>query len=236
MKRINCFVVAGLLIILGSCSKPNINVKLVSPVDTISYYIGILTAKNLQGNTGVENINPRAIAMGFEKVFSKDSIKVTDMEMQRRLQSYFSELQKINGEKSLKEGQEFLEKNKKNPGIVTLPDGLEYTVIKDGNGAKPDSGDVVNVNYIGSNIDGKEFENSLKMGGAPVKIPIGRTVKGFSEALLKMKVGSKWKLFIPADLGYGSRGNQRIKPNSVLIFEIELLSIEPKVAAPAKKK
>ncbi len=227
MRRISCFVVVGILLIISSCNKPNIKVKLASQIDTVSYYIGVLSAKSLQKNNGVERINPEALAMGYAQVYANDSIKTPDMEMQRKVQSYIVELQKVSGEKNLKEGQEFLDKNKNNPGIILLPDGLQYKVIKEGNGPKPDSTDVVSINYIGSTIDGKEFDNSYKTG-TPLKIPVSNSIKGFSEALKMMKVGSKWKLFIPAKLAYGERNMQRIKPNSVLIFDIELLEIVPK--------
>jgi len=237
MKKISCLVVIGLLIISSSCNKPNVRVKLTSQIDTVSYYIGILYAKHMASNPGCEKVNPQAIAMAFDQVFSKDSIKVTDAEIQRKLQSYFGELQKVNAEKNLKEGQDFLEKNKNSPGIVVFPDGLQYKVIKEGNGPKPDSTDIVSVNYVGTTIDGKEFDSNAKTG-QPAKFPVVGVIKGFSEALLRMKVGSKWKLFIPANLGYGERSNPRIKGNSVLIFDLELLDIEHKAPAkaPAKKK
>ncbi len=239
MRRYSCFVVFGLLLILGSCNKPNIKVKLTSQFDTLSYYMGLVYAKNLQSYPGVEKVNPLAVAMAFDQVFSKDSIRITDMELRKRLQSIFGELQRITGEKNLKSGHEYLEKNKNNPGVITLPDGLQYKIIKDGNGPKPDPNDIVNVNYVGTTIDGKEFDSSKRAGG-PVKISLGTGpgsgIKGFTEALLMMKVGSKWKIFIPSDLAYGPRANQRLSANSVLIFDVDLLGIEPKAPPASKKK
>lgn len=239
MRRFICFAAAG-IIILGSCTRPQVHVRLISQVDTVSYYLGLFYAKNLKSNPDFTKVNPEAVAMAFDQVFSKDSIKVTDAEIQTKLNAYFRNLQKIGGERNLKEGQDFLKKNMKNPGVVVLPSGLQYIVEKQGNGPKPDTTDVVSVQYIGTFIDGKEFDSTVKRG-APAKFPVIGVVKGFTEALLKMNVGSKWKIFIPSELGYGARGPQRIKPNSVLIFEVELLGIEPKTnkapaLPPARKK
>jgi FKBP-type peptidyl-prolyl cis-trans isomerase FklB len=131
------------------------------------------------------------------------------------------------------EGDKFLEENKKKSGVITTPSGLQYEVIKEGTGPQPDSTDVVSVHYKGTLINGEEFDSSIKRG-TPEKFGVTGVIPGWTEALLKMKVGSKWKLVIPSNLAYGERGaGRQIKPNSVLVFEMELLNIEPK-AAPAK--
>ena len=129
-------------------------------------------------------------------------------------------------EKNKKDGEAFLAENKTKPGVVTLPDGLQYKVITNGTGAIPLSNDLVTVNYRGTFIDGKEFDDSAK-AGHPVQFAVGNVVRGWTEALLQMKAGSKWQLFVPSDLAYGERGRPGIPPNSVLIFEIELISTEP---------
>ena len=129
-------------------------------------------------------------------------------------------------EKNKKDGEAFLAENKTKPGVVPLPDGLQYKVITNGSGATPLSNDMVTVNYRGTFIDGKEFDNSAKTGH-PMQYAVGNVIRGWTEALLQMKAGSKWQLFVPSDLAYGERGRPGIEPNSVLIFEIELISAEP---------
>lgn len=234
MKRISILLVAT-LVILSSCGKLS-KPKLATEKDTITYYIGVLQARGLKQNlkqSDFDHFRPEVYARAFKEVFDGDSIKFTEMQMQMKLQSFFQKLQTQNSEKSLKEGNEFLEKNKKNPGVVVTSSGLQYQVIKEGNGPKPDSSDAVSVYYKGSLIDGKEFDSSK---GTPVSLSLKGVIPGMTEALLKMPVGSKWKLFIPSRLGYGEnvRPGGAIKPNSVLIFEVEVLGIDPKKKEEAK--
>jgi FKBP-type peptidyl-prolyl cis-trans isomerase FklB len=127
-----------------------------------------------------------------------------------------------------KAGQEFLEANKSKPGVITLPDGLQYKILKEGDGPKPTASDTVSCNYRGTLTNGKEFDSSYKRG-QPSSFPVSGVIKGWTEALQLMPVGSKWELYIPADLAYGDRGaGQDISPGDTLIFEIELLGIENK--------
>ncbi len=128
-------------------------------------------------------------------------------------------------EKNKKDGDAFLAENKTKPGVVTLPDGLQYLVITNGSGATPMMNDTVTVNYRGTFIDGKEFDSSAKTGH-PAQFPVGNVIRGWTEALMQMKAGSKWQLFVPSELAYGERGRPGIQPDSVLIFEIELLATE----------
>jgi FKBP-type peptidyl-prolyl cis-trans isomerase len=128
-------------------------------------------------------------------------------------------------EKNKKDGEAFLAKNKTKPGVVTLPDGLQYKIITNGSGATPMTNDTVTVNYRGTFIDGKEFDSTAK-AGHPVQFTVGNVIRGWTEALMRMKAGSKWQLFVPSELAYGERGRPGIQPNSVLIFEVELISIE----------
>ena len=129
---------------------------------------------------------------------------------------------KTNAEKAA--GAKFLEENKKKPGVITLPSGLQYEIITKGTGAIPKATDTVKANYVGTLTDGKEFDNSYKRNEA-LTIPVSGVIRGWTEALEMMPVGSKWKLYIPSDLGYGDRGAGPIPPGSTLIFEIELLDI-----------
>ncbi len=135
-------------------------------------------------------------------------------------------------EKNKKEGEAFLAENKTKPGIVTLPDGLQYKIITNGSGATPIMSDSVTVNYRGTFIDGKEFDSSAK-AGHPAQFGVGNVIHGWTEALMQMKVGSKWQLFVPSELAYGERGRPGIQPNTMLIFDIELVSIEHQLSAPA---
>ncbi len=126
---------------------------------------------------------------------------------------------------NLKAGQEFLENNKTKPGIAALPSGLQYEVIKQGNGEKPSAVDKVTCHYHGTLIDGTVFDSSVKRG-QPATFPLNMVIKGWTEGLQLMNVGSRWRFFIPADLGYGNRQvGSHIGPNSTLIFEVELLGI-----------
>ena len=130
--------------------------------------------------------------------------------------------------KNKAEGVAFLATNKNNPGVITLPDGLQYLVISNGDGETPTASSTVTVNYRGSLVDGTEFDSSYKRG-QPATFPVTGVIRGWTEALQLMKVGSKWKLFIPSDLAYGPQGNRGIPPNSVLIFDVELLNIKAPV-------
>jgi FKBP-type peptidyl-prolyl cis-trans isomerase FklB len=130
--------------------------------------------------------------------------------------------------KNKAEGQAFLAKNKTAPGVVTLPSGLQYKILKAGEGKKPTISDTVVCNYRGTFINGTEFDSSYKRN-QPLSFPVSGVIKGWTEALQLMPVGSKWQLFIPSDLAYGERGaSGAIPPNSMLIFEVELLSIQGK--------
>jgi FKBP-type peptidyl-prolyl cis-trans isomerase len=128
-----------------------------------------------------------------------------------------------------KEGEAFLAANKNKEGVVTLPSGLQYKILKEGAGPKPTATDSVVCNYRGTLLDGTEFDSSYKRG-QPVTFPVNRVIKGWTEALQLMPVGSKWQLFVPAELAYGPRGGAggAIGPNATLIFEVELISIENK--------
>jgi FKBP-type peptidyl-prolyl cis-trans isomerase FklB len=134
--------------------------------------------------------------------------------------------QKVDGDKNKKAGEEFLAANQKKEGVITLPSGLQYKILKTGTGAKPTSDQTVKCHYRGTLIDGTEFDSSYKRGEA-AEFPVSGVIKGCTEALQLMPVGSKWQLFVPSDLGYGERGaGQMIGPNAALIFDVELISIK----------
>jgi FKBP-type peptidyl-prolyl cis-trans isomerase len=137
--------------------------------------------------------------------------------------------------KNQAEGEAFLAANKTKPGVVTLPDGLQYKVITEGAGQTPTPNDMVSVNYRGTFVDGSEFDGSDK-SGHPAQFPVGAVIHGWTEALEKMTVGSKWELYIPSDLAYGPNGRPPvIGPDKTLIFEVELLSTAPQPAPPPRQ-
>jgi FKBP-type peptidyl-prolyl cis-trans isomerase FklB len=196
----------------------------LTSIDSLSYSIGVQVA-DFYKNQGVEKMNSTMVKKAFDDVYNNITLLISqeqaNMTIQQKLQQYMSV--KINAEKE--EGIKFLEANKKRPEVVTLPSGLQYEILTKGTGPVPKSTDTVKANYIGSLIDGKEFDNSYKRG-QPLEIPVSGVIQGWVEALQLMPVGSKWKLFIPSDLGYGDRGaGGAIPGGAALIFTIELLEI-----------
>jgi len=161
-------------------------------------------------------------------------------QFQKKMQAKAMAMQAEMAAKSKVEGETFLTTNKNNPGVVTLPSGLEYKVLTAGDGPIPNASSMVTVNYRGTLINGTEFDSSAKVGH-PLQINVtGGIIKGWTEALQLMKVGSKWQLFVPSNLAYGERGTRGIPPNTALIFEVELLGIQapkapPVTPAPAAK-
>jgi len=201
--------------------------------DKVSYSIGINLGKNFK--TQQIDINPDILLRGIKDGFSGNKQLLNDQEVnqtmmtfQEELMARQQELRKRLGEKNMAEGEAFLAENKKREGIKTLPDGLQYKVIKEGSGNKPTLSDTVTTHYKGTLIDGTEFDSSYRRG-QPATFPVNGVIAGWTEALQLMTVGSKWQLFIPPDLAYGERGTGRgIGPNATLIFEIELISIQEK--------
>jgi FKBP-type peptidyl-prolyl cis-trans isomerase FklB len=142
------------------------------------------------------------------------------------ISSYLQQLKADKIAKNREAGLKFLAENKTKPGVVTLPDGLQYLVLKEGTGPKPTINDKVKTHYHGTLIDGTVFDSSVDRG-QPISFPVGGVIKGWTEALQLMPVGSKWRLFIPSELAYGDRGaGPKIGPGAALVFEVELLAIE----------
>ena len=187
--------------------------------------------RNLKGQ--MIDVNPDVLAQALKDMTGDGKPMLTDvqarsvmMAFQTQMMATHAEKMKAAGEKNKKDGEAFLAENKKKDGVITLPSGLQYKVLTTGNGKKPTANDKVSLNYRGTLIDGTEFDNSYKRG-EPVVFPVGGVIKGLSEALQLMPVGSKWQIVIPADIAYGEQGaGGQIAPNAVLIFEIELLGIK----------
>ena len=212
-----------------------------TPKDKQSYAIGINVGKGLSQNlkqSGVD-IDPAILVRAIKDVLAGDKQAMTDQEAQETLKTLQADMRKEQQLKqeqlagnNKKEGDEFLAANKSKEGVTTLPDGLQYKILQEGTGPKPTAADSVTVNYRGTLLNGAEFDSSYKRG-QPASFNVGGSIKGWTEALQLMPVGSKWQIFIPSDLAYGPRGAGRdIGPNATLVFEVELLSIQPKPAAP----
>jgi FKBP-type peptidyl-prolyl cis-trans isomerase FklB len=179
-----------------------------------------------------ESVDPAVVARGLRDALSGSKTAMTEDDMKTALQQLSTEIGAAQNAKAKeasgpnrKEGEAFLAANKSKDGVKTLPDGMQYKVLTEGKGPKPSASDTVTVNYRGTLINGTEFDSSYKRG-QPASFPVGGVIKGWTEALQLMPVGSKWQLFIPADLAYGDRGaGGDIGPGETLIFEVELLSI-----------
>jgi FKBP-type peptidyl-prolyl cis-trans isomerase FklB len=163
---------------------------------------------------------------GGKALLSEDEYRATMTALQKDLMEKQAEAAKKVAEKNRKEGEAFLAENKKKEGVVALPSGLQYKVVKAGDGKNPTAKDTVETHYRGTLIDGTEFDSSYKRGQTAT-FPVGGVIPGWTEALQKMKVGDKWQLFVPPELAYGERGAGReIGPNAALLFEVELIAIK----------
>ena len=205
---------------------------LKSSVDSFSYALGLSIA-NFYKQQGVTNINNQLVikalndAKGGKPLLNENQANACIMNHMQELRG-----KKASGAK--KAGDAFLAQNKTKAGIITLPSGLQYQVITQGTGPKPTTNDQVKCHYIGSFVDGKEFESSYK-NGQPATFPVGGVIRGWTEALQLMPVGSKWKLFIPSELAYGDGDNGPIPGGSTLVFEVELLEIVKQAEQPIQQ-
>jgi FKBP-type peptidyl-prolyl cis-trans isomerase FklB len=199
--------------------------------DKVSYSMGLDIGRMLKMQN--VDVDLELVTRGFKDAYTGNQSLLTDEEMQEVLTNFKKEfiakqqeLAKQQGEKNKKEGEIFLETNKKKEGVQTLPSGLQYKVLKAGAGKKPTATDTVTVHYRGTLIDGKEFDSSYRRG-KPATFPVNGVIPGWTEALPLMEEGAKWELFIPSNLAYGERSaGGDIGPNATLIFEVELISIE----------
>ncbi len=205
--------------------------KLENDVDKLCYTLGVNVAKTFQMINVKPNMEILSKAIG--DVLENKELAMTEEEMQNCIRTFQQNLMeaqmKKREEEAVKneeEAKKFLEENKTKEGVVALPSGLQYKVLKEGNGPKPKETDNVTVHYKGTLLDGTKFDSSYDRG-EPVTFPLNRVIKGWTEALQHMPVGSKWQIFIPPNLAYGKEGNQRIPPNALLQFEVELLEIKP---------
>ena len=197
--------------------------SLKNNVDSFSYAVGISIAGFYKAQ-GVDSINTEAVLMALNDV-KKDSSKLNEDEANAALVKFINDIKAAKFKENKDKGLAFLEANKSNPKIKVTESGLQYEVITEGQGPKPTTADKVKVHYIGTLVDGKEFDNSHKRG-QPLDLRVTGVIKGWTEALLMMPQGSKWKIYIPSELGYGEQqAGPDILPGSALVFEIELLEI-----------
>lgn len=203
-------------------------------LDRLSYALGLSMGNNFR-SSGIETINVQDFADGVAAVFYGDKPKMSYDDAKAEIQKFFTALQakqeeaaKAMAEVNAKAGKEFLETNGKRAEVKTTPSGLQYEVITEGTGAQPKAGDTVKVHYTGKLIDGTVFDSSVERG-EPATFGVTQVIPGWVEALQLMKAGSKWRLFIPSQLAYGPNGaGGVIGPNQTLIFDVELLEVNPK--------
>ena len=194
-------------------------------MDKLSYALGMSMASSLV-NSGLNQIDVDSFVKAFVEVINNGAADMSPQEANQYIQEYLSKRQNEMLGENLKIGREFLEENKKKAGVVALPSGLQYEILKEGTGPKPKATDKVKCHYHGTLINGKVFDSSVERG-QPAVFGVNQVIKGWVEALQLMPVGSKWRLYIPSELAYGSQGaGSSIEPNSALIFDVELLGIE----------
>jgi FKBP-type peptidyl-prolyl cis-trans isomerase len=229
--KLRCIAIFSLGLLTTQVSAEDTQEPL-SKADKLGYSIGYNIANSLK-QQGIE-INQELLLKGITDVFSGKKPLLSKQEVKQNLKAFRKErrakMQKVRKQlarKNMVQGEAFLAKNEKKEGVVTLPSGLQYKVVKPGTGDTPKSTDQVTTHYRGTLIDGTEFDSSYARG-EPATFPVNGVIAGWTEALQLMKVGAKWQLFIPGDLAYGKRGaaGGKIPPNATLIFDIELLSIE----------
>ena len=194
-------------------------------MDKLSYALGMSMASSLV-NSGLNQMDTDSFVKAFIEVINNGAAEMSPQEANQYIQEYLSKRQNEMLGENLRIGRKFLEENKKKNGVITLASGLQYEILKEGSGPKPKATEKVKCHYHGTLINGKVFDSSVERG-QPAVFGVNQVIKGWVEALQLMSVGSKWRLYIPSELAYGSQGaGSSIEPNSTLIFDVELLGIE----------
>lgn len=236
MKRTGLLLLSAILLVLPLAGCTDLNTDKAK----VSYAIGQDIGRSIAQFK--DAIDLSALKQGLEDTLAGKEPKLDPVEGRRVLQEFqknamamMGEKNKADGERNLKEGKEFLEKNAKMPGVTVTKSGLQFMTLTPGTGASPKASDTVKVHYKGTLLDGKEFDSSYQRG-EPAVFGVGQVIKGWTEGLQMMKVGGKYKLFVPSDIAYGERGaGNMIGANATLIFEVELLGIEKGGAQPAAR-
>lgn len=222
IRSISLFVVIALML---SCGNQVKEVKsLETAVDSVSYAIGLSMASQLK--SGFVEVNEDVLTQAIKNSLDSTNLLIEEKDIQKVISSYFQKKQATENKATKEEGMAFLEENKKKDGVITTESGLQYTVLKEGNGKTPSTEDKVKVHYHGTLIDGTVFESTVE-SGKPAEFFVHQVVKGWQEGLQLMKEGAKYKFFIPQELAYGAtpRRGGKIKPFMALVFEIELIEI-----------
>jgi len=230
MKKILIIIPAiSMIIAFTSCAQDKLGgkgkVKLETAEDSLAYAFGVAMGSDIKNQFNLSDINGAAMAKGAEDAFGEDGM-LTMEEARTFIRGYYQQAQSVIQEQSKQASDVFMAENKEKEGVKETASGLQYEVIEEGDGPKPAASDEVTVHYHGTLVDGTVFDSSLE--DEPRTFQVGQVIPGWSEALQLMSVGSKYKLYIPPHLAYGERGvpNSPIKPNSALIFEVELLDVQ----------
>lgn len=233
MKHLHLLILLSIsLLTWSSCKNQTVTKmggsdKLESDIDSVSYALGALMGNQFK-SSGLEEINYAALNSAIKAVLDGDSLlAMQPQQASTYLQGYFGRLQEKMAQENLEKGREFLEENKERPEVKVLDSGLQYEILEEGKGEQPDVGDQVKAHYTGTLIDGTVFDSSVERG-EPFTFTVGEgVIPAWSEIAQVMKEGAKYKIYVPTELGYGTRVRPggAIKPNDALIFEIELLDI-----------
>lgn len=232
IKSLFVALVAGSLAFASCNSIKSSKIELKTLADSAAYAIGTdigaNITKNLPAAPGGKELNQQLILAAFTDALNGKASQIPAEKVQAVTQSYFMKMQMVEGKKNIEIGKKFLDENAKRSGVKTTASGLQYEILKDATGPKPLATDSVKVHYHGTTIEGKVFDSSVDRK-EPVTFAVNAVIPGWTEALQLMSVGAKYKIFVPSALAYGERGaGADIKPNSTLIFEVELLEIKKK--------
>lgn len=231
-KTLLSATLAGLILSAGTitpvlAAEPSLD----SEEKKVSYSMGLIFGQRMLSD--IQDIDTETFVAGIRDGLKGNDPKLSEEEIQSTLQSFQQKQQQKQmqemqeqADKNLEKSEAFLEKNAKREGVKTTESGLQYEVITEGSGERPDAGDRVKVHYVGTLTDGTEFDSS-RARGEPVTFGLGDVIPGWTEGLQLMKEGGRMKLYLPPDLAYGPGGNQRIAPNEALIFDVELLEVNP---------
>lgn len=193
--------------------------------DSLSYALGVSIA-TFYKQQGVKNLNTTVLSKAISDALSGKNLALSETQCNSVIMTYMQKAEEEKSKPNLEAGKKFLEQNKTKPNVKTTASGLQYEVLKEGSGARPKATDTVVVNYVGTLLDGTEFDNSIKRG-QPIEFPLNRVIPGWTEGLQLMTPGSKYKFYIPYNLGYGLNGSGPIPGGATLVFEVDLLNIKP---------
>ena len=226
MKKLTLALSIGVLLTHPSYAATNDTPTV--DVNQASYSIGYVMGKNLQRTA--KNLNTNQLLAGVKDGYTATQPKLTEEQIEQAISDYQEQVIDVENQKRLEMGEAFLAQNAKKAGVKTTDSGLQYMVLKQGTGKKPTEDNDVEVIFTGKYIDGKAFEENAETGSEPTRLRFDELIDGWAEGLKLMRVGSKYRFFIPSDLAYGEEGNldSDVPPNTVLIFDIELLKVLPK--------